>query len=216
MATRTHEKSACPYCSWNSRTHKLPAHLVGQHLEHVTLKTGLATEHSIDAFVTHGNKRLEFAVCLTCGAGVVDNTTTYTVRWRNHHCTKKDCIKAHPEAYRVLKERLQRLTEERATSQPNPILASHVTWASCKSYNGTLGSLCARIEVECKSDFADDSDNEGEFVFNPMDGFARIAKENAGYSARLEKTRKQLQDATARLRELEKQVELLTSENKST
>lgn len=207
MATRIHEKITCPYCSWNSRIHKLPAHLIGQHLENITLKTGLTTDHSIDAFIIHGKKRIDFTACLTCGAGVVDNTTNYIVRWRNHHCTKKDCIKAHPDAYRLLKEKIQRLNEEAP-----PVMSQHtslVTWNLCKAHNTTLYNIMTRIEHECKADYVDDSDNEGEFTFDPMDGFTRIAKENIGYATRLEKTRNQLHEATIKIKELEQRQLLL-------
>lgn len=72
--------------------------------------------------------------------------------------------------------------------------------------------LFARIETECKTAYEDDSDTDDEYIFNPLEAFNSLAKEQAGYAIRLERGKKQLHAVPARMSILEQQNASLAAE----
>ena len=121
------------------------------------------------------------------------------------HAKKKECRDAHPTALQQFKQRLsgqtvqtQLLHPQQVSPEKNQITDTFdAVWMECKS-NRYLQKNMMRLEDHMRKEFAEDSDNEGEYVFDAKEGVRTAIR---FYSS----LQKEVDELKARMAELEKQ-----------
>jgi hypothetical protein len=170
----------------------MPHHLISHHTEHVRLSQ-VNTGHCVRAYYRRGTEEVDFCVCLTCRKGMMDvGTEGNGSRWITRHSKKTACVAAHPQAMRDLRARMSPVTATAPPLPPAPSTSLGDIWSKWKA-NGRTKPVMTDIEERCKSEFDDDSDNEGiAYTFDPKAGFEycifmahSLKKENAEIKAKI-------------------------------
>ena len=183
--------TTCPFCTWSDHSYRLPHHLITHHIEHVRLSQ-LNTGHCVRAYYCRGAEDVDFCVCLTCRRGTLgDGLAGNSAKWITTHFKKPVCIAAHPQAIRDLRARMAPATAHVSPPAP-PTTSLGDIWSKWKA-NGRIKAVMTDIEERCKSEFDDDSDNEGiAYAFDPKAGFEYcifmahgLKKENAEIKAKI-------------------------------
>jgi hypothetical protein len=173
-----HAKAQCPCCKWFKKSFLLPAHIVEHHPCDIIFSK-VPRDHCIAGYVLKGKTDHWFACCLTCKKGMMtDGTDKNGARWLSLHSQKDDCKKSHKSAFNVflqIRNELREITPGPGPI-PEPVKVTPISdfWQSLKKHP-RLRMLTEQIEQSCKAEFEDDSDNEGEFAFNPSEGLKNIA-----------------------------------------
>ena len=216
--------TTCPFCTWSDHSYRLPHHLVAHHIEHVRLAQG-NTGHCVRAYYRHGAEDVDFCVCLTCHRGTLgDGTQSNSAKWITSHAKKATCVAAHPQAMRDLRARMSpEPTYSPSAPQPPPTTSLGDIWSKWKA-NGRTKAVMTDIEERCKSEFDDDSDNEGiAYVFDPKAGFEYcifmahgLKKENAEIKAKVDQVERdhehKICDMQREMRELKAKLAAITDD----
>ena len=188
----------CPICAWScNRSFFLPKHIIKHHITDITLAAA-SIDHCIAAYVKNKKKELDFCVCLTCDSGFVgDVMSAQGSRWLNTHSKKTECTKAHKDALIAFKNRKVVAPSEPAaqiTSIPRDSIED--LWSQIKA-TSNYKDLCIQKEENAKQYHDNDSDAEGEFVFDPAEGIMDILHDAAIYKKQVDKYKNALSNHEA-------------------
>lgn len=139
-------------------------------------------------------------------------------RWVTNHSKRTECKAAHKERLAEFKQALTTRVETPPTPAPQSDVGA--LWAKLRSVPRYAARL-KEIETVCKTDHDDDSEAEGEFVFDPAVGIEDLIKGCLGAEREIVRKKEELKamesehDATLidmrdEMRELQRQVQLLT------
>jgi len=108
-------------------------------------------------------------------------------RWLNTHSKKTECTKAHKDALIAFKKRKE-VTPSEPSSQITSIQRGSIEnlWNKIKA-TSNYNDLCIQNEENAKQNHDNDSDAEGDFVFDPADGIMDLLDDAAIYKKQVDK-----------------------------
>lgn len=144
-------------------------------------------DHCIAAYIKK-RKDFAFCVCLTCETGFVgDVMSAQGSRWLNMHSKKTECKEAHRGVLLAFKQRKD-LAQPEPVAQIVPVPHSSIEdlWSLIKE-TSNYKDLCIQKEENAKQYHDDDSDVEGDFVFDPAKGIFDLLHDTAIYKKQIDK-----------------------------
>lgn len=149
-----------------------------------------------------------------------DAFTNHGSKWVSQHSNRTECKAAHVQRLAEFKQALATRVETPPAPAPAPQTDVAALWAKLSSVPRYAARL-KEIETVCKTDHDDDSEAEGEFVFDPTVGIEDLIKGCLGAEREIVRKKEELKamesehDATLigmrdEMRELQRQVQLLT------
>lgn len=114
--------------------------------------------------------------------------TQQASRWINQHSKKKECRDAHQEAFLQFKQR----KDAKITEQTPPAQSSNSSvqdlWDKLKAKRD-YRDMCCDVELCEKENYEMDSDNEGDYVFDPAVCIMKLFKDASEYKKQYDKIR---------------------------
>jgi hypothetical protein len=179
MATRSHEKAACPLCSQTRRAFNLPAHMLTAHPAEMRIKP-FNTGHCVYAAVGE----MDFCLCLTCKKGFIgDGSEPNQQRWITLHGKNAECRSAHAAALASFNQATGHQPVPAPVMHQMPALPGiDAVWDECKA-DTRLRPVMTEVEEFCR---------EMDEVFDVKEGVKQLARSVVGYKKEVAMTKAQM------------------------